>query len=95
MRVACKKADRYLQAVARRDERCKRSPPPIKTMQYPIDYLMESIDIQGEILEEKTESRQPELSVEQKKRLAYRGKKLNEFLLEQIEHTFAPSPSLK
>ena len=36
-------------------------------MQDQIDYLMEFIDIQGEILEEKTGSRQPELSVEQKK----------------------------
>ena len=47
----------------------------IKTMQDQIDYLMVFIDIQGEILEEKTGSRQPELSVEQKKRLAHRGKK--------------------
>ena len=39
----------------------------IKTMQNQIEYLMEFIDIQGEILEEKTGSRQPELSVEQKK----------------------------
>ena len=67
----------------------------IKTMQDQIEYLIEFIDIQGEILEEKTGSRQPELSVEQKKRLAYRGKKLNEFLLGQIENTFAPSTVLK
>ena len=67
----------------------------IKTMQDQIDYLMEFIDIQGEILEEKTGSRQPELSVEQKKRLAHRGKKLNEFLLGQIENTFAPSTVMK
>ena len=40
----------------------------IKTMQDQIDYLIEFIDIQGEILEEKTGSRQPELFVEQKKR---------------------------
>lgn len=33
--------------------------------------------------------------MEQKKRLAYRGKKLNEFLLGQIENTFAPSTVLK
>ena len=38
----------------------------IKTMQDQIDYLMEFIDIQGEILEEKTGRHQPELSVEQK-----------------------------
>ena len=58
----------------------------IRTMQDLIEYLMEFIDIQGEIIEEKTGCRQPELSVEQKKRLAYRGKKLNEFLLGQIEN---------
>ena len=40
----------------------------IKTMQAQMDYLMECIDIQGEILEEKTGCRQPELFVEQKKR---------------------------
>ena len=67
----------------------------IKTMQDQIDYLMEFIDIQGEILEEKTGNRQPKLSVEQKKRLAHRGKKLNEFLLGQIENTFAPSTVMK
>ena len=61
----------------------------IKTMQDQIDYLMEFIEIQGEILEEKTGRRQPELSEDQKKRLAHRGKKLNAFLLGQIEHTFA------
>ena len=67
----------------------------IKTMQDQIDYLMEFIDILDEILEEKIEQRQPELSVEQKKRLAHRGKKLNEFLLGQIENTFAPSTVMK
>ena len=55
----------------------------IKKMQDQIDYLMEFIDIQGEILEEKTGSRQPELSVEQKKRLAHRGKKLNKFFIKK------------
>lgn len=67
----------------------------IKTMQDQIDYLMEFIAIQGEILEEKTGHRQPELSDDQKKRLAHRGKKLNEFLLGQIENTFAPSTVMK
>ena len=67
----------------------------IRTIQDQIDYLMEFIEIQGEILEEKTGGRQPELSIEQKKRLAHRGKKLNEFLLGQIENTFAPSTVLK
>ena len=56
----------------------------IKTMQDQIDYLMEFIEIQGEILEEKTGHRQPELSDDQKKRLAHRGKKLNQFLLGQV-----------
>ena len=64
----------------------------IRTMQDQIEYLMEAIDIQGEIIEEKTGCRH---SVEQKKRLAHRGKKLNEFLSGQIENTFAPSTVLK
>ncbi|MBO7327241.1 MAG: integrase core domain-containing protein [Lentisphaeria bacterium] len=55
----------------------------------------DTFNIQGEIIEELTGSRQPELSVEQKKRLAHRGKKLNEFLLGQIENTFAPSTVFK
>ena len=62
----------------------------IKTMQDQIDYLMEFIEIQGEILEEKTGHRQPELSDDQKKRLAHRGKKLNQFLLGQVAQCFAP-----
>ena len=62
----------------------------IKTMQDQIDYLMEFIDIQGEILEEKTGRRQPELSDDQKKRLAHRGKKLNQFLIGQVAQCFAP-----
>ena len=40
----------------------------IRTMQDQIEYLMEFIDILGEILKEKTGRRQPELYVEQKKR---------------------------
>lgn len=67
----------------------------IKTMQDKIDYLMEFINIQGGIIEEKNGCRQPELTIDQKKRLAHRGKKLNEFLLGQIETTFAPSTILK
>ena len=55
----------------------------------------DTFNIQGEIIEEQTGCRQPELTVEQKKRLAHRGKKLNEFLLGQIENTFAPSTILK
>ena len=62
----------------------------IKAMQDQIEYLMEFIEIQGEILEEKTGHRQPELSDDQKKRLAHRGKKLNQFLLGQVAQCFAP-----
>ena len=67
----------------------------IKAMQDQIEYLMEFIDIQGKILEEQTGCRLPEFTIGQKKRLTHRGKKLNEFLLGQIEHTFAPSTILK
>ena len=38
----------------------------IRTMQDQIDYLMEFIAVQGEILEEKTGSRQPDFSYEHK-----------------------------
>ena len=62
----------------------------IKAMQEQIDYLMEFIAVQGEIIEQTTGCRQPELSEEQKRRLAYRGKKLNEFLLGQISQYFSP-----
>ena len=62
----------------------------IKTMQDQIDYLMEFIDIQREILEETIGHRQPELSEDQKKRLAHRGRKLNQFLLGQVAQCFAP-----
>ena len=50
---------------------------------------MEFIAVQGEIIEKETGCRQPEFSQEQKIRLAYRGKKLNEFLLGQIETVFS------
>lgn len=61
----------------------------IKAMQEQIDYLMEFIAVQGEIIEQTTGCRQPELSEEQKRRLAYRGKKLNEFMLGQISQFFS------
>ena len=50
----------------------------IKTMQAQIDYLMEFIAVQGEIIEQATGHKQPKLSEEQKRRLAHRGKRLNE-----------------
>ena len=52
----------------------------IKTIQNQIEYLIEFIDIQGEILKEKTGSRQPELSVEQKSGIFYRFKLLRGIL---------------
>lgn len=52
----------------------------IKTLQDQIDYLMEFIAVQGEIIEQATGYKQPKLSEEQKRRLAHRGKKLNEFI---------------
>ena len=62
----------------------------IKTMQDQIDYLMEFIAVQGEIIEQATGHKQPKLSEEQKRRLAHRGKRLNEFLLGQVSQCFSP-----
>ena len=67
----------------------------IKSLQDQIDYLMEFIAVQSEVIEKETGCRQPELTQEQKIRLAYRGKKLNEFLLGQIETVFSPATVLK
>jgi hypothetical protein len=45
------KADRYFQAVAFSNQRCeRRQPPDYKNDADQIDYLMEFIAIQGEIL---------------------------------------------
>ena len=62
----------------------------IRALQDQIEYLMEFIAVQGEIIEQTTGRKQPELSDEQKRRLANRGKKLNEFLLGQISQCFSP-----
>lgn len=62
----------------------------LRSMQDQIDYLREKVDVLEEVLEEKTGKQQPELSEAQKKRLAYRGRKLNEYLLSVVEPTFAP-----
>ena len=63
----------------------------IRALQDQIDYLMEFISVQGEIIEQTTGRRQPELSDEQKRRLANRGKKLNEYLLGEVSQCFSPS----
>lgn len=62
----------------------------LRTLQDQIDYLREKVDVLEEVLEEKTGKSQPEFSESQKRRLAYRGKKLNEYLLSVVEPTFAP-----
>jgi len=62
----------------------------LRKMQDQIDYLREKVEILEEVLEEKTGKSQPEFSEQQKKRLAQRGRKLNEYLLSVVEPTFAP-----
>ena len=62
----------------------------LRTLQDQIDYLREKVDVLEEVLKEKTGRSQPEFSESQKRRLAYRGKKLNEYLLSAVEPTFAP-----
>ncbi len=62
----------------------------LRTMQDQIDYLLEKVDILEEIATEQNDGKRPEFSELQKKRLAHRGKKLNEFLLGQVERVFAP-----
>ncbi len=62
----------------------------VRTMQNQIDYLLEKVDILLEIATEQNDGKQPEFSETQKKRLAQRGKELNDFLLGQIERGFSP-----
>lgn len=62
----------------------------VRKMQVQIEYLLEKVDILEEIVTEQNAGKRPELSEIQKKRLAHRGKKLNEFLLGQVERGFAP-----
>ncbi|MDD2710296.1 MAG: hypothetical protein PHV34_20120 [Verrucomicrobiae bacterium] len=50
----------------------------LRTMQDQIDYLQEKVGILEEIIEVETGKERPEYSDEQKKRLAYRGRKLND-----------------
>ena len=56
----------------------------LRTMQDMIDYLLEKCDVLEEMLEEETGREQPEFSEERKRRLAYRGRKLNEYLLSVV-----------
>ena len=56
----------------------------LRTMQDMIDYLQEKCGILEETLEEETSREQPEFSEERKRRLAYRGRKLNEYLLSVV-----------
>lgn len=62
----------------------------VRTLQDQVEYLLEKVAILEEIATEENGGKSPVYSEAQKKRLAYRGKKLNEFLLATIEQTFAP-----
>ncbi len=62
----------------------------IRTQQDQIDYLREKVAVLEEIAMEKNGGKKPEFSDDQKKRLAYRGKKLSEFLLSEVERTYSP-----
>ncbi len=62
----------------------------LRTMQDQIDYLLEKVEILEEIATEKNDGKHPEFTELQKKCLAHHGKKLNKFLLGQIERGFAP-----
>lgn len=62
----------------------------VRTLQDQVEYLLEKIAILEEIATEENSGKVPVYSEAQKKRLAYRGRKLNEFLLATVERTFAP-----
>lgn len=62
----------------------------IKCLQDQVEYLLEKNRIYEEVAVEKNGGKQISLSDDQKKRLAVKGKRLNEFLLGTIEQTFAP-----
>lgn len=61
----------------------------VRTLQDQVEYLFEKTAILEEIATEENGGKVPVYSEEQKKRLAYRGRKLNKFLLETVEPTFA------
>ena len=62
----------------------------IKCLQEQVEYLLEKCRIVEEIAVEKNGGKAVVYSNEQKKRLAVKGKVLNEFLLGTIEQTFSP-----
>jgi len=62
----------------------------IKNPQLQMDYLFEKVQILEEIIFEHTGKETVSYSDKQKKRLAVKGKQLNEFLLGEIETGFAP-----
>jgi len=62
----------------------------LRALQDQIDYLQEKVDILEEIIESETGKEQPVFSENQKRRLAHRGRKLNNYLLSIVEQTFAP-----
>ncbi len=66
----------------------------LRTQQDQIEYLLEKCAILEEIATAQNNGKSPEYSESQKRRLAYRGKKLNEFLLGQIERSYSPGTVL-
>lgn len=62
----------------------------VKTLQDQVEYLLEKVAILEEIAIEENGGKISIYSETQKKRLAYRSRKLNEFLLATVEQTFAP-----
>jgi len=60
----------------------------VRTLQDQVEYLLEKVAILEEIATEENGGKVPVYSEVQKKRLAYRGKKLNAFLLATVEQTF-------
>lgn len=56
-----------------------------------IAYMDEKLHIYEEMLQKATGNKKPQLDDDQKRRLAQAGERLNEYILSQIENTFAPS----
>jgi hypothetical protein len=62
----------------------------IRTLQEQVEYLLEKCKVYEEIAVEKNDGKPVVLSDNQKKRIAVKGKVLNEFLLGEIEKTVSP-----
>lgn len=62
----------------------------IRTLQNQVEYLLEKCKVYEEIALEKNNGKPVALSDNQKKRIAVKGKVLNEFLLGEIEKTVSP-----